>query len=161
MSDPAASEGQFVTLALGAEVFAVSVAYVREILDYQPPFSIPEGPAYLLGLTDVRGRATPTLDLRLKLGLSATEPTLSTRILVLDIPVDGRVLSLGLVADRVIEVAAFSPDQVEPAPDIGVPWRNDYIRGVVRQAHGFVVLFDLARLLTSQEAASLPVDRAA
>lgn len=156
-----ASEGQFVTLGLGAEVFAVPVEYVREILDYQPPSAIPEGPAYLLGLTDVRGRATPTLDLRLKLGLPRAEPTLSTRILVLDVPVEGRMLSLGLVADRVIEVAAFTAEQVEPAPDIGVPWRSDYIRGVVRQDKGFVVVFDLARLLTSQEAAALPVDRAA
>lgn len=156
-----ASEGQFVTLGLGAEVFAVPVAYVREILDYQRPFAIPEGPAYLLGLTDVRGRATPTLDLRVKLGLPPTEPTLSTRILVMDVPVEGRMLSLGLVADRVIEVAAFTDGQVEPAPDIGVPWRSEYIRGVVRQDQGFVVLFDLARLLTSQEAAALPADRAA
>jgi purine-binding chemotaxis protein CheW len=156
-----ASEGQFVTLGLGAEVFAVPVEYVREILDYQQPFAIPEGPAYLLGLTDVRGRATPTLDLRVKLGLPPMAPTLSTRILVLDVPVEGRLLSLGLVADRVIEVAAFTDDQVEPAPDIGVPWRSEYIRGVVRQEHGFVVLFDLARLLTSQEAAALPADQAA
>ena len=149
------SDAQFVTLGLGAEVFAVPVEYVREILDFSPPFAIPEGPSYLLGLTDVRGRATPTLDLRVKLGLPPVAPTLSTRILVLDVPVDGRLLALGLVADRVIEVAAFSTEQIEPAPDIGVPWRSDYIRGVVRQAGGFVVLFDLARLLTSQEAAAL------
>jgi purine-binding chemotaxis protein CheW len=152
----ARTEGQFVTLALGEEVFAIPVDFVREILDYRQPFSIPEGPNYLLGLTDVRGRATPTLDLRLKLGLPAAAPTLSTRILVLDIPVEGRVLALGLVADRVIEVIAVTADQVEPAPDIGVPWRSDYIHGVVRRERGFVVLFDLARLLTSQEAAALP-----
>ena len=155
------AELQFVTLGLGAEVFAVPVEFVREILDYTPPFAIPEGPPYLLGLTDVRGRATPTLDLRLKLGLTAVEPTLTTRVLVLDVPVDGRFLSLGLVADRVIEVVAFEADQVEAPPEIGVPWRSDYIRGVVRNADGFVVLFDLARLLTSQEAAALPVERAA
>ena len=155
------AEAQFVLLGLGHEVFAAPVQLVREILDYKQPFAIPEGPAYLLGLTDVRGRATPTLDLRLKLGLPAVEPTLATRILVVDIPVDGRELSLGLVADRVIEVAAFSADQVEPAPDIGVPWRSEYIRGVVRRDGGFVVLFDLARLLTSQDVAALPTERAA
>lgn len=153
--------GQYVTLALGSEVFAVPVDYVREILDYKAPFAIPEGPAYLLGLMDVRGRATPTLDLRVKLGLPAAEPTLSTRVLVLDIPLEDRVLALGLVADRVIEVIAVAQEQVEPAPDIGVRWRSDYIRGVVRQESGFVVLFDLARLLTSQEAAALPAERAA
>ena len=148
-------ETQLVTLALGAEIFAVPVEYVREILDFQLPFSIPEGPAYLLGLIDVRGRATPTLDLRLKLGLPAADPTLATRILVLDIPVEGRLLSLGLVADRVIEVISVAAGEVEPAPDIGVPWRSDYMRGVIRRDAGFVVLFDLARLLTSQDAAAL------
>lgn len=153
--------GQYVTLALGAEVFAVPVDYVREILDYAPPFAIPEGPSYLLGLTNVRGRATPTLDLRVKLGLPAVPPTLSTRVLVLDIPLEDRVLALGLVADRVIEVIAISAEEVEPAPDIGVRWRSDYMRGVVKREDGFVVLFDLARLLTQQEAAALPAAEAA
>ena len=154
------SESQFVTLALGDEVFAVSVAFVREILDYQPPFAIPDGPPYLLGLTDVRGRGTPTIDLRLKLGMPRAEPDSATRILVLDVPVADRVLSLGLVADRVIEVISLEAGQIEAAPDIGVPWRSDYIQGVVRRdtasgKGGFVVIFDLARLLTSQDAAAL------
>jgi purine-binding chemotaxis protein CheW len=150
-----AVETQFVTLGLGAETFAVPVEYVREILDFQPPFSIPEGPGWLLGLIDVRGRATPMLDLRMKLGLAPAPTTLSTRILVLDIPTQGRTLSLGLVADRVIEVISVSPEQIEPSPDIGIAWRSDYMRGVVRREGGFVVLFDLERLLTSQETAVL------
>ncbi len=153
------SEAQYVTLGLGSEVFAVPVEFVREILDFQPPFAIPDGPSYLLGLTDVRGRGTPTIDLRAKLGLPSAAATTSTRILVLDVPLTDRLLSLGLVADRVIEVVTFQADQIEAAPDIGVPWRSDYIQGVVRCEGGFVVLFDLARLLTGQEAASL--DRAA
>ncbi len=157
----ARTDFQFVTLALGAEVFGVPVDYVREILDYQKPFAIPEAPTYLLGLTDVRGRATPTLDLRVKLGLASIEPTLTTRVLVLDIPIGDRVLSLGLVADRVMEVVEVASEDIEAAPDIGVPWRSDYIRGVVRREGGFLVLFDLARLLTSQEAAALVLDRAA
>ena len=147
------ADGQYVTLGLGAEVFAVPVAHVREILDFAPPFGIPEGPGYMLGLTDVRGRGVPTLDLRLKLGLPRIEPSLTTRILVVDVPINDRTLSLGLVADRVIEVAAFSESQIEAAPDIGVPWRSDYIQGVVRRDSGFVVIFDLARLLTGQDAA--------
>lgn len=158
---PTLTDTQLVTLGLGAEVFAVPVRFVREILDYKPPFAIPDAPAYLLGLTDVRGRATPTLDLRLKLGLPSAAPTLTTRILVLDVPIEGRVLSLGLVADRVIEVITVDPGQVEQAPDIGVRWRSDYIQGVFRRQDSFVVLFDLARLLTSHEAAALLQDEAA
>ena len=150
-----ADEAQYVTLALGAEIFAVPVACVREILDYRAPFAIPEGPPFLLGLTDVRGRGTPTIDLRARLGMAPVDPGAGTRILVLDIPLSDRTLSLGLVADRVIEVLSVQSSQIEPAPDIGVPWRSDYIEGVVRREGGFVVLFDLARLLTSQDVSSI------
>jgi purine-binding chemotaxis protein CheW len=146
-----APSDQYVTLALGAEIFAVPVAYVREILDYKEPFKIPEGPPYLLGLIDVRGRGTPSIDLRLKLGLGPTEPDSATRILVLDVPVGDRTLALGLKADRVIEVVEFAPEALEPAPDVGRTWRSDYILGVVRRAADFVVVFDLPKLLTGAE----------
>lgn len=150
------SETQFVTLGLGKEVFAVPVEYVREILDYREPFAIPEGPAWFLGLTDVRGQATPTIDLRKRLGLPSVPPDLGTRILVLDVPVGERTLSLGLVADRVIEVVSVAHERIEAAPEIGIPWRSDYIRGVVRREAGFVVIFDLPRLLAGAELAALP-----
>jgi purine-binding chemotaxis protein CheW len=147
----AADEMQYVTLCLGAEVFAVPVAQVREILDYRETFRIPEGPEYLLGLIDVRGRGTPVIDLRAKLRLSRVVPGPATRIMVLDVPIGDRVLALGLVADRVLEVASFSAAQIEGAPDVGVGWRSDYIAGVVRRDNGFVVVFDMAKLLTGDE----------
>lgn len=148
-------EAQFVTFSLGEEIFAVTVDVVREILDYAEAFKIPNGPDYLLGLRDVRGQGVPTIDLRMKLGMSRTVPTPHTRVLVLDIPIEGRILTLGLVADRVFEVTPFRQDQIEAAPDIGVRWRSNYIEGVVRRDSGFVVIIDLAQLL-SHEDVSLP-----
>ncbi|UVC06943.1 chemotaxis protein CheW [Rhizobium sp. TH2] len=145
------SESQYVTFALGEEVFAVEVEIVREILDYEEAFKIPNGPDYLLGLRDVRGHGVPTIDLRLKLGLSRTVPTPHTRVLVLDIPLSDRLLTLGMVADRVFEVVPFQRDQIEKAPDIGTRWRSDYIHGVVRRDTGFVVIIDLASLLSASD----------
>lgn len=144
---------QFVTFSLGEEVFAVPVEVVREILDHEEAFKIPNGPDYFLGLRDVRGQGVPMIDLRLKLGLERTVPTPHTRVLVLDIPLEARILTLGLVADRVFEVTPFSKDQIEAAPDIGVKWHSDYISGVVRRETSFVLIIDLARLLTKDEAA--------
>ena len=149
------SEAQFVTFSLGEEVFAVTVGVVREILDYEEAFKIPNGPDYLLGLRNVRGQGVPTIDLRLKLGLSKTVPTPHTRVLVLDIPMADRLLSLGLVADRVFEVTPFRRDQIEQAPDIGTKWRSDYISGVVRRDTGFVVIIDLARLLSADDTVAI------
>jgi purine-binding chemotaxis protein CheW len=155
------NEAQFVTFSLGDEVFAVPVEVVREILDYEEAFKIPNGPDYLLGLRNVRGQGVPTIDLRLKLGLTKTVPTHNTRVLVLDVPMNDRTLTLGLVADRVYEVTPFRRDQIESAPDIGVRWRSDYIAGVVRRDTGFVVLIDLARLLSSDDTAALSAHAAA
>lgn len=141
-------ELQFVTFSLGDELFAVPVEVVREILDHEEAFKIPHGPDYLLGLRDVRGQGVPVIDLRLRLGLTATVKTPHTRILVLDVPIGEKTLALGLVADRVYEVVPFRREQIEPAPDIGVRWRSDYIAGVVRRDQGFVVIVDLARLFS-------------
>ena len=149
------TETQFVTFALGAEIFAVPVTVVREILDHEPAFHIPNGPHYLLGLRNVRGQGVPVIDLRLRLGLSPTEPTAHTRVLVVDLPVAERSLTLGIVAERVFEVATFLHDQIEPAPDIGVRWDSAYIEGVVRRDNSFVVIINLARLLSEGEVAAL------
>ena len=149
------SETQYVTFALGSEVFAVPVAVVREILDHEEAFRIPNGPDYLDGLRDVRGQGVPVIDLRLKLGLSRTVATPQTRVLVVDIMLGDRQLTLGLVADRVFEVVAFRGDQMEAAPDIGIHWNSDYIDGVVRRDQGFVVVIDLGRLLTAKDLAVL------
>lgn len=146
-----AGEVQVVTFGLGAEVFAVPVALVREILDYRDTFRIPSGPDYLLGLTDMRGQGVTTIDLRLRLGLPRAQPTPSTRILVVDVPLADRTLTLGLVVDRVLEVSRFDTGQIEAAPDIGVRWSSDYIGGVVKRADGFVVLIDMARVFSSKD----------
>jgi purine-binding chemotaxis protein CheW len=150
-----AKDAQYVTFSLGEEVFALPVSIVREILDYKAPFKIPNGPHYLLGLTDVRGQGVPTIDLRVRLGLTAVEATPHTRVLVVDVTLADRVLSLGLVADRVYEVTPFDHDQIEQAPDIGVRWNSAYISGVVRRAQGFVVLIDLPRLFSDADASAL------
>ncbi len=149
------TETQFVTFALGSEVFAVPVSVVREILDHEEVFRIPNGPAYLLGLRNVRGQGVPVIDLRLRLGLTKTETTTNTRVLVVDVPLADRLLTLGLMADRVFEVASFAANQTDAAPDIGVGWNSDYIASVIRRDTGFVVIIDLARLLSSTEMATL------
>ena len=149
------SESQFVTFSLDNEIFAVPVSVVREILDHEDAFKIPHGPEYLLGLRDVRGQGVPVIDLRLRLGMTKTEKTPHTRALVLDVPMGEKVLTLGLVADRVFEVIPFRTDEIEGAPDIGVRWSSDYIAGVVRRNGGFVVIVDLARLFSGAEMAMM------
>ncbi|MFV3126203.1 chemotaxis protein CheW [Niveispirillum sp. KHB5.9] len=148
-----ANGAQFVTLGIEREVFAVPVAAVVEILAMQPVFRVPEMPAYCAGLIDVRGRGVPVIDLRMKFGLSASAATENTRILVVEVPVAARRLVLGLIADRVFEVAPLG--KPDAPPDIGVTWRSDYISGVGRRGDGFVIILDLARLFSTDDATLL------
>lgn len=152
---------QVVTFGLGDEVFAVPVTMVREILDYRPAFRVPNGPAWMLGITDVRGQGVPMIDLRMRLGLTPVEPTLATRVLIVDVMLADRMLSLGLVVDRVIAVASFERDRLESAPDIGLRWQSGYIAGVVREPDGFVVVIDAAEVFSHDDSAIATIAAAA
>lgn len=142
---------QFVTLGIDREVFAVPVDAVLEILDMRELFRMPDAPAHLAGLIDVRGRSVPVIDLRVKLGLPSASVTEGTRIMVLEVPMGGRQLVLGLIADRVYEVASLDGGKLEPPPDIGTKWHSDYIKGVGRRGEHFVVVFDLGELFASDK----------
>jgi purine-binding chemotaxis protein CheW len=145
----------YVTLGVGDEIFAVDVAIVREILAYRTVVHLPNAPPFLVGVIDVRGCTVPVIALRLKLGLPAVPITDDVRILVLEIAVEGRQLVVGLLVDRVFEVAEFEIDGLESAPDIGVRWKSEYIRGIGRLRGNLVIIFDLEHLLSSEDVASM------
>lgn len=149
------SVDKFVTLGVGREVFAIGVDAVREILDLQPMAALPNAPPFLMGIIDVRGEVVPIISLRRKLGLPADIPGEQTRILVTEIPLGGRMLLLGLMADRVFEVTALDESGVDTPPEIGVRWHSDYIRAIGRRAGQFVIVFDLGRLFSSEDIALL------
>ncbi len=166
-----------VTLGLGAEIFAVPVGCVIEIVAMRELVRIPDTPHYLAGLTEVRDMAVPVIDLRRRLGLPPAAATHQTRIIVLEAAVHGRKLLVGLIADRVIEVISLSPSQIGPPPDIGasagasgapsgvapgvVPGvvagaiaragGSGAIGGIGRDARGFIIIFDMTRLLSGDE----------
>ncbi|MEO5349908.1 MAG: chemotaxis protein CheW [Magnetococcus sp. YQC-3] len=157
MPRPEASSS-YVTLGVGDGRFAVEVKIVREILDNSRPVAhLPNAPSFLRGVIDVRGCTVPVLDLRVKLGLPATTTTEDTRILVLDLPVGDRNLVIGMQVERVFEVAEFGLNALDAAPDIGVQWQSDYIKGIGRLHDHFVVVFDMQKLFTSHDVASIPL----
>jgi len=145
---------QYLTFGIGRECFALPVEKVREILDMAPISRLPNAPAYVLGLTDVRGAGLLILDLRLKFGLPAAAATNRTRIIVVDAAIDGEQTGLGLVADCVFAVSDLSGGELKPPPTIGSRWRADYVIGVGREGAEFVVVLDLDRLIEMDDLAA-------
>jgi len=148
-----AENTQYVTLGVADERFAVPVERVREILQLQPVARMPNAPPHFLGMIDVRGQGVPVVDLRQKLGLGECRDSENTRIIVLQVVVDGRDIVLGLKTDRVFEVTVLDGGQLEPPPQIDARWRSDCIAGIGRRNGAFVTVFDLNRLFGMSEVA--------
>lgn len=138
---------QYLTLGIDGESFGIDIAHVREILDMRPISKLPHAPDFLLGMIDVRGTGFPIVDLRTKLGLPRVAPTEATRIIILDVPLDGRTLGVGFVADRVFEVTSLDSAQTDAPLDVGGRWQSHYIAGLGRKGEAFVIVLDLARLM--------------
>jgi purine-binding chemotaxis protein CheW len=147
-----AETAQYLTLGLDGETFGIGIKNVREILDMRPISKIPHAPNFLLGMIDVRGSSYPIVDLRTKLDLPSVPATEATRIIILDVPMQGRFVGVGFVADCVFEVTGIDESQIEPAPSVGGRWKSDYLAGIGRRGDGgFVIIFDLAKLMASSE----------
>jgi len=142
---------QYVTMGVGEDVFAVEVTQVHEIIELGPVMRLPSAPAHVMGMINVRQRAVPIIDLRVKLGLDPITPTPNTRVLVLDVEIGSRLVVLGLAADRVFEVTDLAECAITPAPDIGMRWNSDYILGVGRRGEQFVIIFNLSRLFSDKD----------
>ena len=142
---------QYLTFTLGAELFAVDVAKVREVLDFTTITKIPRTPEYMRGVLNLRGSVVPVIDLRLKFGMSKTENSKNTCIIVLEIKLDDEVLIWGALADAVQEVFEFEPEQIDPAPKFGTKFKTDFLKGIGKRDEKFIMILDIDRVFTSEE----------
>lgn len=144
---------QCITFRLGDELFAISVSQVREVLELSQITKVPTAPDYMRGVVNVRGSAVPVVDLRLKFGLPRGSDTVNTRILVLELELDGEPTILGGIADSVHEVVEFEPNQIKPPPSLAMRWRTEFIRGMGKRGEQFVIMLDIAAVFSSDELA--------
>jgi purine-binding chemotaxis protein CheW len=146
---------QYITFKLGDEIFAINVVQVREVLEVTQVTRVPTAPEYMRGVVNVRGKAVPIVDLRLKFGLPATADTVHTRIVVLELEIDGESTVVGGIADSVHEVIELEPSQINPAPRIGMRWRSELIRGMGRRGEQFIIILDINQVFSSGDIALL------
>jgi len=144
---------QYITFRLGDELFAIGVSQVREVLEIGRVTHVPTAPEYMRGVVNVRGKAIPVVDLRQRFGLSRGADTLHTRIVVMELDLDGESTVVGGVADSVHEVIELEPAQIEPPPRIAMRWRTEFIRGMGRRGDDFIIILDIDAVFSSQEIA--------
>ena len=144
---------QYMTFKLGDELFAIDVARVREVLEVSQITKVPTAPAYMRGVVNVRGQATPVVDLRLRFGLPKGTDTVNTRIIVMELELDGEATVLGGIADSVHEVIELEPSSIDPAPRIAMRWRTDFIQGMGKRGDDFIIILDVNAVFSSEDVA--------
>lgn len=145
------SISQYLTFTLDQELFAIDIDKVREVLEFNSVTRVPRSPAFMRGVINLRGSVVPVVDLRLKLGLSRTEKTLNTCVVITELCVDGEKTVLGALADSVQEVVEIDPGQIAPPPRIGTRIKTDVIRGMGTRDDTLLVILDIDKVFTIQE----------
>jgi purine-binding chemotaxis protein CheW len=143
---------QFLSFTLAGSVCAVPLLEVREILQLGAITPMPSTPPSIRGVIDVRGDVVPVVDLARKLGLGETALTRAACTLLVEVALEGGPITMGVLADTVREVIEASPDEILAPPAFGPGVRVDCVTGLARAGDGLVLLLDLGRVISVQEA---------
>jgi len=139
--------GKFLTFQLLNEEYGLEILTVREIIGIMDITTVPQTPAYVKGVINLRGQVIPVIDLRLKFGMPEGEYGKRTCIVVVN--VDG--LQMGIVVDTVSEVMDIDSASIEATPSFGTRLNTDYILGMGKVQGAVKILLDIGEVLTSEE----------
>jgi purine-binding chemotaxis protein CheW len=147
---------QVLTFDMQGETFAIEANMVREIVDHMPETSVPTAPAMVSGLANFRGRVIPLADLHHEFGFAAAGSTLDSRVIVIELVLDGEATLVGLKADKVHEVTLLELASTEAPPRVGMRWRPDFIRCIAKRAGDFIIVPDLERIFATCSGTDAP-----
>lgn len=139
--------GRFLTFALGTEIFGIEIRFVTEIVGMQPITSLPEAPAYMKGIINLRGKIIPVIDIRLKFKKEPKEYDDRTCIIVIDLS----DVTVGLIVDHVAEVLMIEDGNIAPPPDQKAGLQNRYLAGIGKVGNDVKLLLSCERLFKDDE----------
>jgi purine-binding chemotaxis protein CheW len=138
---------QVVMIGLGDEKFALDAGLVREIIDPVPAARLARAHPFVANVINVRGNVIPLADLRIRFGMPVTGDSTDTRIVVIEIDLDGEPVLVGLTADKVYEVTEISRTDVQQTPRVGMHWKPEFIRFITKWREEFVIVPNMERIL--------------
>lgn len=142
---------QLVTFKLDYEEFGVDILKVQEIIRMLPITKVPNAPAFVEGVINLRGKVIPVIDMRKRFGMAPTVHDSQTRIKVMDL--QGQIV--GFVVDAVCEVLRIKESTIDPPPPVVAGIGSEYMRGVGKLDDRLLMLLDLDKLLSQQDLKSL------
>jgi|YNPMSStandDraft_1061717.scaffolds.fasta_scaffold13564_1 purine-binding chemotaxis protein CheW len=140
-------DNQIVIFELGGEQFGVAIGTVESIVPMLPVTHVPEAPPFVRGVTNLRGRILPVLDLSARFGLTEQGVTKERRIVV----VHCGQTEAGIIVDGVCEVLTLDAAQVEPPPPLTRSVASQFVEGIAKLGDRIVILLDLHKVLSTEE----------
>lgn len=145
----------YLTFRLEKELLALDVSRVREVLDLCPITRVPRTPEFMRGVINLRGTVIPVMDLRQKFGMSATESTIESRIVVMEIKLEDKESVVGILTESVHDVIEINRNSIDAAPETGTRWRREYIHGIGKHNGHFILLLDIDRVFADNKTLSI------
>ena len=143
--------GKYLTFQLASEEFGIGVLKVREIMGLQEITAVPQTPAHIKGVINLRGKVVPVIDLRLKFGVPAADYTQRTCIIVTQVQGESGAVLMGIVVDGVSEVLNLTGGEIEDTPDFGEQIAGQYLLGMAKVKGKVKILLDIDKVLSTQE----------
>lgn len=128
---------------------------MKEIIEYGTLTVVPMMPASVRGVINLRGRVVPVVDLAVRFGRSLSEPGRRTCIVIVEVAAEGDHRDIGIIVDAVNQVIEILPAEIEPAPTFGANLRGEFIQGMGKVDGRFVIILEIARVLSVDEMAQL------
>ena len=142
--------GKYLTVVLDNEAYGIAVLKVREIIRMQKITPVPQMPAFVKGVINLRGRVIPVVDLRVKFSLKADFAERTCIVVVqVKLPSD-QMVQMGLIVDSVEEVVTLATEEIEPTPDFGTKLDTTYILGMAKVKGLVKTLLDIDRVVAPE-----------
>ena len=146
---------QYLTFALGGEMFAVGILNVKEIIEYGTLTEIPMMPPSIRGVINLRGRVVPVIDLAARFGGRKSDVGKRTCIVIVELAAGEEQRELGIIVDAVSEVLEIPGSEIEPPPSFGARIRADFIAGMGKVSGKFVIILKIDQALSADDLAAL------
>ncbi|MDH5353978.1 MAG: chemotaxis protein CheW [Gammaproteobacteria bacterium] len=150
---------QYLTYAVGKEEYGVKILSVREIRGWETVARVPNTPAYMKGILNLRGTAVPIVDMRMRMNISNPEYDATTVLIVLGAEIDGAERIAGIVVDSVSDVMNARSHDIRKTPDFGEDVNTEFVTGLADVDGEMVMLFDVENFMRHEDIYDSPGER--
>jgi purine-binding chemotaxis protein CheW len=145
------NKAQYLTFFTAGEEYAVAIAKVREIIEYDTVTTVPNTPPWISGVTNLRGKVIPVVDLAVKFGMPPSRISKFSCIIITDVMFQGENITMGVLSDTVSQVIDLSADEIEKTPAFGTRVKTEYLLGMGVMGKKFCLILDIDKVLSADE----------